>query len=1025
MKKTGKVLSLFTALFMLAPGNIYLPEYDKYSAVFAEEAEFATGVYIDSEISHTSISYEKYKDHIAVTHISNGTVLPGYDIFLPDTIEGLPVTEIKGRVIDSGDIYSITLPDTVKKIDAHAFESDMDKFSNYMELVLPDSLEEVGEYAFAGLDIVSLNIGPNVKISEGAFYSNYLENIEIDPANKNYVLEDNIIYNSDKSEILATMALYGESEFTVPESVKKIGKGALNFMDVDTIFVHDNVEEIGEAAFRDIDNVYISSDNKYFEYNQGVLYSKADKRLMKAFNNQIPIEIKIKNGTEIIDPYAFYYADVYSITCPDSVTRISDHAFEQCSLRKFGFSEKTEYIGCYAFSESALTGEIELPESVNFIGDSAFSGSYITEISIPDSVNEIYYSTFANTCLSKVYMRSELLKYSRNFPDIVDFVLTDISDTITEDGSLLSADGKILYYHKYKYNEETYVIPSSVECIEKYAFLNLYKLRKIVFPEGLKKIDDSAFFGCGLNEVQIPQSVDYIGNDAFKYCDEMYSVYLPDTVSYLGNNIFESCTDLNDVKLPSGISEFPKDIFKSCRSLKSLTIPEGIERIDSSMLPPSVSELLFLSPSAVIDDSVYSDCPSLEYISGENDSEAHKFAEKYNISFVSDERFIKADLNKDGVLNVLDLIEMKEYLLSGRSQNLFFDVNSDRYANISDAVTILNQLLGIRNMYSSDLTNIRIHNYLTGFPANDGILLCTDISEFYSAFSDLFRIYNRYDECIDLYDELTDLAEKYFNQKCSVIIGSAKRSQYSRVSFQLERCSILSREIKVKANTNTYFTGGNSEGAVFLIAVPENLIKNQTLYLDTESNHSYNLPAKPVIYLYPEEETEINVKLDLDDETSLTYSYPEYPGNDGWNVTAKPDSTIYDENSREYSYLFWEAKTQKQWDMSEGFVVKGSDTVKFLQEKLEYLGLTPKEYNEFIVYWMPKMQDNNYNLISFQTKDYEDMAKLTITPEPDSIQRVFMTFKPLDEYINVKEQKLEPFERHGFSVIEWGGAELK
>ena len=73
-------------------------------------------------------------------------------------------------------------------------------------------------------------------------------------------------------------------------------------------------------------------------------------------------------------------------------------------------------------------------------------------------------------------------------------------------------------------------------------------------------------------------------------------------------------------------------------------------------------------------------------------------------------------------------------------------------------------------------------------------------------------------------------------------------------------------------------------------------------------------------------------------------------------VTANPESVIHDENGREYSYLFWEADSDREWDMSEGFVVKGSDTVTFLQEKLEYLGLTPKEYNEFIVYCMPQMQ---------------------------------------------------------------------
>ena len=179
---------------------------------------------------------------------------------------------------------------------------------------------------------------------------------------------------------------------------------------------------------------------------------------------------------------------------------------------------------------------------------------------------------------------------------------------------------------------------------------------------------------------------------------------------------------------------------------------------------------------------------------------------------------------------------------------------------------------------------------------------------------------------------------------------------------------------------------------------------------------------KPVIYLYPEEETEVNVKLDLDGE--LMHTYPKYPEN-GWDVTAKPDGTLTDKDGYEYSYLFWEGVANKAWDMSEGFVVKGEDTVSFLREKLSYMGLTPKEYNEFIVYWLPLMENNRYNLISFQQENYTEAAKLTITPQPDSMQRVFMAFKALDEYIDVPEQELPTFERKGFSVVEWGGAEVK
>ena len=89
------------------------------------------------------------------------------------------------------------------------------------------------------------------------------------------------------------------------------------------------------------------------------------------------------------------------------------------------------------------------------------------------------------------------------------------------------------------------------------------------------------------------------------------------------------------------------------------------------------------------------------------------------------------------------------------------------------------------------------------------------------------------------------------------------------------------------------------------------------------------------------------------------------------------------------------------------------------------MGLTPREYNEFIVYWLPKMQNNEYNLISFQNEEYTDNVRLDISPKPDSTLRVFMAYKALDEKIEVEPQEFEPFERKGFTVVEWGGAQVK
>ncbi|MBQ8922701.1 MAG: hypothetical protein IJ060_11195 [Oscillospiraceae bacterium] len=181
---------------------------------------------------------------------------------------------------------------------------------------------------------------------------------------------------------------------------------------------------------------------------------------------------------------------------------------------------------------------------------------------------------------------------------------------------------------------------------------------------------------------------------------------------------------------------------------------------------------------------------------------------------------------------------------------------------------------------------------------------------------------------------------------------------------------------------------------------------------------------KPVIYLYPEQETDVHVELELT-EADLSTTYPKY--NNGWDVVAYPDGTLLNKaDGSHHKYLFWDAvNCRTRFDFSKGFCVAGSDTERFLKEKLSYMGLTEQEMNEFIVYWLPRMEHNAYNLISFQGDTYTNSAKLTITPTPDSECRIFMAYVPLDAAVEIEPQQLETFEREGFSVVEWGGVEIK
>ena len=182
------------------------------------------------------------------------------------------------------------------------------------------------------------------------------------------------------------------------------------------------------------------------------------------------------------------------------------------------------------------------------------------------------------------------------------------------------------------------------------------------------------------------------------------------------------------------------------------------------------------------------------------------------------------------------------------------------------------------------------------------------------------------------------------------------------------------------------------------------------------------VPEKPVIYLYPEVPTNVSVKLALDGK--LTCTYPAY--DKGWDsFTAHPDGTLIFPDGKEYYCLYWEGIQNAEYDFTKGFCVKGEDTAAFLEWALAEQGLTPREANEFIIYWLPRMEGNPYNVISFQTEAYTEGAVLEIAPNPDSLLRVFMAYYPSDGAVEIEAQEFTSFERVGFAVVEWGGSELK
>lgn len=177
--------------------------------------------------------------------------------------------------------------------------------------------------------------------------------------------------------------------------------------------------------------------------------------------------------------------------------------------------------------------------------------------------------------------------------------------------------------------------------------------------------------------------------------------------------------------------------------------------------------------------------------------------------------------------------------------------------------------------------------------------------------------------------------------------------------------------------------------------------------------------AKPAIYLYPQTEQKVSVQVDL----AGGFTYTEPPYNEGWMVTAMPDGTLIEEGTgQEYPYLFWEGRGGMYQRPEKGFVVAGSEVAGFLEEKLTLLGLNYQERADFTEYWLPKMQDSPYYFVTFlTTKAVDQLAPLTVEPNPDTVIRILMDYEPLAEPVEVEGFDIHTPQREGFTVVEWGG----
>jgi hypothetical protein len=209
----------------------------------------------------------------------------------------------------------------------------------------------------------------------------------------------------------------------------------------------------------------------------------------------------------------------------------------------------------------------------------------------------------------------------------------------------------------------------------------------------------------------------------------------------------------------------------------------------------------------------------------------------------------------------------------------------------------------------------------------------------------------------------------------------------------------------------------------------------------------YGECGKPVVYLYPTQPTEVHVQFEVPME--LTTDIPTYTT--GWDVLANPNGQLKDLQPQDtncsaidtsafgseyaadacksgiYPYLYWEGRTSNSYPHeSDGWIVSKNNLASFMNSTLDSIGFSAQEKSDMVSYWIPEMLKKNmpyYRISFFQTAQMDQFIPMKVTPQPQSVYRLFLDWSPLDKEPStpLKPETLSHVVRSGFTLVEWGG----
>ena len=602
---------------------------------------------------------DAYIDDRGVKYSKDGRKLLKAPTTLSGTYSIKETTEIicDRAFFDCLNLTSISIPNSVKDIGEWAFAG----CSLLSSIDIPNSVISIGNNAFAGcLSLKYISIPESVICLNGNPFGDCVGEIECLSAN--FIYEDDVLFNKDKSEIISFRNQEIES-YIIPDSVTSIGDGAFEgCSSLSSLVIPDCVVNIKGNPF-----CYwkgkLECLSASFIYEDNVLFNM-DKSKLISYRNQEAKSFIIPNGVMSIEKYAFSgCSSLISISVPKSVNSIGDGAFDGCSsLSSIAISDSITSISAWTFDGCKSLRSLIIPDSVTSIGNEAFRGcSSLCSLVIPDSVTSIGDGAFDGCSSLRSLVIPDSVTSIRDgafdgcsslrslvIPDSVTSIgdgafdgCSSLRSLVIPDSVTSIGDGVFSSCSSLR----SLVIPDSVvnikgnpfcywkgklECLsasfiyEDNVLFNMDKSKLISFrnqeaksfiiPDGVKSIGNRAFDYCySLISISIPNSVTSIGDESFIDCSSLSNLVIPNSVTSIGDGAFWGCSSLRSLVIPNSITSIGAWVFSGCKSLSNITISDSLTSIGAWAFEGCSSLRSLVIPNSVtsIGDSAFEDCTSL------------------------------------------------------------------------------------------------------------------------------------------------------------------------------------------------------------------------------------------------------------------------------------------------------------------------------------------------------------------------------------------------------------------------------